>query len=299
MGTKFGPDGASDIAVANGYIYTTGAFYRLAEFDPAGAGLNQLLAMGYSADAYILKLKECIEFSEDNAILMTGPDSACMGATYTFSVPKIDGVVAYEWVLPAEWAGASDSAGINATIGGAGTIKVILKSLCDSTTVEMNVEMYMPSVIITIDEFLLSTTNQSDYTSWQWYLNGNKIEGATAPTYTVQANGLYSVIVTGGNNCLDSATYTVTNYTSVPSVSRIADQVHIYPNPAREFVRIEAPVPVSVRIMSVDGRVLQSEPMEGKTKVILMSGYTPGMYLLYIADQEGELLKIEKLIMVK
>ncbi|MCS6992136.1 MAG: PKD domain-containing protein, partial [Chitinophagales bacterium] len=42
----------------------------------------------------------------------------------------------------------------------------------------------------------------SGYTSYQWYLNGNPISGATSQTYTATTSGTYSCEVTDNNGCL-------------------------------------------------------------------------------------------------
>ncbi|MBD8084481.1 choice-of-anchor L domain-containing protein [Chryseobacterium caseinilyticum] len=52
----------------------------------------------------------------------------------------------------------------------------------------------------------INTNSQAAGSTYQWYLNGNPIQGATGSSYTVTAAGTYSVAVTApGNNCPGTA----------------------------------------------------------------------------------------------
>ncbi len=284
--------------VVDGYIYCTGVFYKTADFDPAGPGLHQLTSTDNSSDVYLLKWFECLRLAElDFAI--NGPDSVCFDQTYTYSVDPVEGALSYEWEIPANWKGSSDSSSITITTDEElqGFVRVKMKGICDSTVKELTVTLAMLPAQITIDEFQLSTTNSSYYKSWQWYLNGNKIEGATNPTLDVTENGMYSVVVTGGAGCTDSAWYEVTNVTSVENIGNNR-YVSIYPNPVSDFAEVHnmAGMPVQVAVMSVEGRELSKEKISGTAARIDMSGYSSGVYILQVRGNKDQLLQVEKII---
>ncbi len=54
------------------------------------------------------------------------------------------------------------------------------------------------------------TSNNSIYNSYQWFLNGNQIVGATSSTYSATAPGSYTVQVSGNCNSITSPPVTVT-----------------------------------------------------------------------------------------
>ncbi|MCX6274621.1 MAG: hypothetical protein NTV09_05400 [Bacteroidetes bacterium] len=72
--------------------------------------------------------------------------------------------------------------------------------------------------------------------SYQWYFNGNSINGATDYFYVAQASGDYNVVATDANGCeVEAAVFNV-----VALVNAIEDQeILIFPNPVEEKVTIQ------------------------------------------------------------
>lgn len=149
-------------------------------------------------------------------------------------------------------------------------------------------------VVIRIDEFTLSTTGS--YTSYQWLKEGQVLPGATDSTLEVTENGFYAVVVTNAQGCTDtSEAYEVTNVgVGIDAVRGLADQIAIYPNPAREIVYIQSPVAVQVRLQQVSGQTILHRENAGSLN---LSGLPAGMYFLRISDPQGRHLKTEKLIL--
>ncbi|HOY49123.1 MAG TPA: aryl-sulfate sulfotransferase [Flavobacteriales bacterium] len=78
----------------------------------------------------------------------------------------------------------------------------------------------------------------SSATSYQWYLNGSLIPGATSQSYTPTQNGVYLVKVGEPNACQFNYSvgfrYSTILTTSNPSKSELS----IYPNPANDIIQI-------------------------------------------------------------
>jgi len=143
---------------------------------------------------------------------------------------------------------------------------------------------------ITVNTFDLGTT--LTYDSYHWMLNGDTIPGATGSIYTVTENGDYQVIVSR-NGCTDtSAIYKVTNV-GLHDVHPAAAQVSVYPNPAHDRIHISAPIRVNATLTGIDGRVIRQENNAVRVSVGELAA---GMYLLRITDQEGTLIKVEKVV---
>jgi hypothetical protein len=147
-----------------------------------------------------------------------------------------------------------------------------------------------PLPVIVANGAQLSTT--TTYNTYQWYLNGTVIPGATNSTYTATGNGDYTVMVTGDHNCAaTSAIYhvTITDITNTP----LASQVTVYPNPASNEIHIQSAVPVAVTLWSIGGKVLQQ--ME-QASIIKIDEYADGIYWLGLRDKNGAVIKVEKIV---
>ncbi len=147
--------------------------------------------------------------------------------------------------------------------------------------------------IITVNGFNLGTTQP--YTTYQWYRNNTLIAGATNSTYTVTQNGAYTVAVSDGTCTDTSAIYNVTNV-SIDPIQQLARQIQVYPNPAQDIVHIKASIAVNVKLTGIEGRVLKNVKNAAHIPV---GDLAAGVYLLHISDNNGNVLKVEKLIREK
>lgn len=225
-----------------------------------------------------------------------GDDTICANTAHTYSVDAWENAT-YIWELPQGWTGTSTSNTITATstdTGGAISVKAI--KCGDTSDVAATFNVYVRPIIpasISVNGFTLSTTNT--HSSYQWYLDGQPISGATNPTYEVKANGVYTVKVTNPGGCTDSsAAHNVTNYVSVANVANLSREITMYPNPATTYVHITSPVPVGISINSIDGKtVLHKATVAGGVDI---SGISQGIYLVRIISEDGKVIRVEKLI---
>ncbi|HET6227246.1 MAG TPA: M4 family metallopeptidase [Bacteroidia bacterium] len=102
----------------------------------------------------------------------------------------------------------------------------------------------------------------SGYATYQWYYEGNMINGATTQSYTPTKDGNYTVIVTtDGVGC--SATSEIYPFkTDGIAVNYLDALTTIYPNPANEVLFVQAPVSsnvINVSVYSVIGKLIYQE----------------------------------------
>lgn len=147
------------------------------------------------------------------------------------------------------------------------------------------------NAVIAVNGVVLSTT--VPYTNYQWLYNGNIIAGATASTYTMTQNGNYSVVVNNGNCSDTSAVYVATDVTSIDDLDVLAQQIKIYPNPAKNKVYISAPEHIQVTVTSIEGKKMMTVK---DASVIGLEQLAKGIYFLRITDRNGTLIKVEKLV---
>jgi hypothetical protein len=85
-----------------------------------------------------------------------------------------------------------------------------------------------------------NTLTANDATTYQWFLNGNEIPGATQQTYEITETGNYSVMVVDENGCDGVSEPMNANYTGINIFSR--GQLRAFPNPASDVVQVQVPL---------------------------------------------------------
>lgn len=161
---------------------------------------------------------------------------------------------------------------------------------CDST-VTFDLTIHEVNAVISVDSFVLSTTQT--YNSYQWLLNGNAIPNATEGTYEVRQNGNYQVIVTNEYGCTDTSDVYVVNNVSTHNIVSVAQDVIVYPNPAEDVIYIESPVAVYIQLTSIEGKKIKTADNTGMLNI---ADVPKGIYFLNITDESGVLLKVEKIV---
>lgn len=161
---------------------------------------------------------------------------------------------------------------------------------CNFITDTFYVRPGVPVLSILFSNNTLSTTQP--YTNYQWYYQGQAIAGANSQQLIAVDTGWYSVKVDNGFQCSDSSGYYVGSITGIADPDHIKGQITVFPNPAKNIVSVEAPLPVSITLIDVFGKLLsgsQSNSMD-------ISSYANGLYFVYVRDRTGNLITIKKII---
>ncbi len=239
------------------------------------------------------KLENCVK--PLSPLSVNGDTQVCAGSTLVYSVPPVEWAISYNWTLPAGWTGSGTGNTIEVIAGTeGGYIEVAASSGCDTSDVlSIEVKVNNPEAIITTEGFVLGTS--ATFSTYQWLLNERVIQGATQSQYQVDQNGNYRVVVTDELGCVDTSDiYAVNNYpNSGISESYDLKQISIYPNPADEVIFVKAPVPVTVTLSCLDGRIMG---VYYRPEHISVKNLVPGIYYISISDDKGNRIKTEKLI---
>lgn len=186
----------------------------------------------------------------------TSDSSVCAGETVTLSVVAIGGNLSYQWKENNVNEGPDAASYTTATLtAGIKSYTVEVSNSCGTeTSNSVSVTVHaLPQPTIVQSGFDISTQT---FTTYQWQLNGNDINGAQSQNYTAAANGNYTVEVTDANGC--SAVSASLNVTGV-GVEDLSGTLSalVYPNPTTDVLFVEtAANNVRFEITDATGRLV-------------------------------------------
>jgi len=203
--------------------------------------------------------------------------------TTTKKKAVVSGATSYTWALPSGWSGSSTTATILATpTATSGNITVTANNgSCSSPAQSIAVvSNTLPTPTITASGAVLSTT--ATYATYQWYLNGVLISGATSSTYTATAIGNYTVTVTDAAGCTGTSVIYLISSLGVSNVVG-NEPISIYPNPVQNEETITAPFVIEIiEIMNLLGQVVYTNTDKTKTATIKVETLQAGIYIIKV-----------------
>lgn len=226
------------------------------------------------------------------ATISPNPASYCSGNSVTLDAGTALPGFSYQWEKDGQAIPGANTSTYAATAVGSYTV-VVLTGNCGTTSAPVQVTE-RPSPIPVIDASASPYLSTGLYASYQWFLNGNAINGATGQNHPAAYDGTYTVMVTDVNGC-EGTSAPVEVSTLGLDGSRLP-QVLIYPNPATTVVHVEAPIPVQIRITSMEGKVILTET---KTNTLNVEHLAVGLYMIRVTDKNNNLLKVERWSKVK
>lgn len=155
---------------------------------------------------------------------------------------------------------------------------------CSKTSAVMPVTMNPAPIAGIVQTTNVLTANPTNAT-YQWIdcAANTDISGATNISFTPTANGLYAVIVTNANNCIDTSACLNYLFTSLPS-SNTGSGISFYPNPASTELQIISDEHIlSIQIVNALGQELASST----TKRIDIAFLSPGTYFIVTQTDKG------------
>ena len=132
---------------------------------------------------------------------------------------------------------------------------------------------------------------------YQWMRNDEPISGETTHVIEITESGVYSVEVTNPDNSCFNVSETFEVNIDEPTVITTDEmlQVHIYPNPARDQIKIEGLSSDKISYLVVTdlaGKIFFSEfPVKGSSYIMQTGSLPAGVYLLGIRNQDSTSVK--------
>lgn len=125
--------------------------------------------------------------------------------------------------------------------------------------------------------------------TFQWYLNGNPINGATAETLNIASVGTYKVVVTSARGCLGEDVFVVSTVVGiVPELSSY--EWNLFPNPAESSFQISGNAPIS-KISRIDMQGREWECVVSEGQKVDVTDWPTGLYHIRIQAMSGVVAK--------
>lgn len=133
---------------------------------------------------------------------------------------------------------------------------------------------------------LVANTSHPDIDSFQWYLDGVAIPGATAATFHPTVSGSYTVAGMENTCTVTSESFAYELPSSIENTNP-QDIVTVHPNPTTGILLIESKKALRLSVYDLTGKRLLDAAGPGRLDLSHLPG---GSYLLLAADKDGLIL---------
>lgn len=236
----------------------------------------------------------------DDRILAKGGTTICPG--HTTRLETIQGIgYTYQWYLDGVMiAGATDYF-YEASTAGDYTVEITLGTnvtLSDPATITVNTP---PTATITPPgntlipnggSITLSANTGVGYT-YQWYLDGSPIFGASSSTHDAVSAGDYTIAVNNGCVTVSNAQSLTAESTSISPV--LGDEMKVYPNPFNSTTLLSANGEYTYSISDLTGKVVRKGKVVEGENLLSLEALNRGMYILKL-ERNGKVSFIERII---
>ncbi len=220
-------------------------------------------------------------------ILASDTTVFCDGGSVLLVADPVPGAT-YIWTVNGMVVPNADSTQLSVTGTGSYTVAVTDAQGCTSSsadTIDVTVHAVPAEPVITqvADTLFASGTG-----SFQWYVDGLPIPGATGGWYVPTVSGAYTVVVTDGNGC--SSTSQVYAYIFTGLSMQQQATLRAWPNPTTGQLMVEGLAGARYAVADASGRLLLEGLATFSPAVLDLADLAPGLYELRTGD--GAVLRI-------
>ncbi len=259
-------------------------------------GQTAATAVGLVSGTYSVTVTDASGQTTVQSITLSEPATAVSGTAVTTDescVPGNDGTID---LTPAggspgytfSWSNSASSEDLSGL--GAGTYTVTVTDIAGCTsTASATVNTSTPPATPTITQNGNNLDCSATGVTYQWFLNGSQIPGATGASTPLTGSGSYTVTITDGNGC--TATSVAFVYVGISS-GNFDNALKVWPNPARgtAFLTLQGTdlTPCNLVITDLRGRILLEKvqvDLSGAYELNL-NGFAAGTYLIETRQNE-------------
>lgn len=262
---------------------TSSSFEQTVVYPAAGTYFVKLITSNVNGTDSVFVQSAVVVNPKPNVQVNPSVISICEGESIALNA---SGATTYTW---SPTVGISSSTGASIFAGPQQSVNYqvigVANGCSDTATAQVDVSAAPAIASITFDGTQLNSNVQSG--SFQWYLDGQPISGATNSTHIPLSNGMYSVEVTGSNGCKAKSNNFFFGTFSIENQEFI--NVMIYPNPASELLTIEGLSSnkfYGVSLLSLDGKTIFESRMKAENSITNLSlpALANGIYFVRISN---------------
>ncbi|MEN9640107.1 MAG: hypothetical protein RLZZ262_1976 [Bacteroidota bacterium] len=196
--------------------------------------------------------------------------SSGLGESYTWSVENVE---------------VSNVSDLNTIWNESGIYNLeltVINPLCQESSNQLIEIFAVNQPVISYENEEFSSTPGESY---QWYLDGVEIAGATAQNYSPDQSGVYAVAVLDANGCVSTSEDFLLIIDNVEEASQTS--VHIYPNPisSQATIRTDGSVLGEMKLYAAEGKLIKSMgQLKSSNQVLDFTDLSAGYYYLIITD---------------
>lgn len=241
-----------------------------------------------TVDDHFTILKQDLEINTLNNVNICEGDSVAIEALFTGGSDSLS----FSW-LPALDTNQTAILSPLSTTQYTLQITDLLTGQSESTTFQVGVESNTTPVITEVIQGTLGVTACSSCT-YQWYINGNPINGANWNYYSPSFDGNYTCEVINDNGCAnvsDEFIYTVLSTQSNSSMS-----LQLFPNPASELIHLVIPnylIDQPFEVLNYQGQLLMQGQLNKSESNINIKQLPTGNYFIQWTLPNGNQEKLK------
>jgi predicted outer membrane repeat protein len=218
-------------------------------------------------------------------ISANGPTAFCAGGSVTLTAENGSSFV---------WSNGELDSEITVSVGGtyAATILNTLAG-CSVTLTQLVTVLTNPIPVINFSAGNLTT---GTFATYQWYYEGNLINGATSSTLMpTNGNGAYTVVVSNTNDC--EGTSLVYNYNNADLSEEQIGDLYFFPNPVSRDGKLFFHTPFDVnksaliRLYNICGKLCFESSSNEIPESLDLFGIDKGVYILELTIEQRNIRK--------
>lgn len=216
----------------------------------------------------------------------------CAGTLVAFTASPVNGgsLPSYQWKINGTNAGNNSATFSSSSLANQDKVSCTMTSnagclstsTATSNVVEMGVTpLPLATISVSQDTIRVVETTGANY-QWMNCANNQPVNGATSSYLKVLVSGSYKVEVTL-NGCSSLSSCEPVNALS-SGVAEISQQtVNLFPNPARNMVKVVSAFPVEqIDIYNALGQLISTQPVNNQTEVMVPVGAAAGIYYMRV-----------------
>lgn len=237
--------------------------------------------------------------STDITVTASGKTTLCGSNTLTLSATP-DSNYSYTWYKSAT--PISNSYTIDVSRGGNYRVGIVNRGCPEKRSVIVPVNSAVaPTADINVvyqgnDYWRLRTTTEGAGITYQWYKDGEEIDGATSSEYDATVNGYYNVIVSNGSCDAQSEVYNVNagNFSKTIAASNSSNaKLLLYPNPSTGIFNVVYAEPVTAVVRDVQGKIVAT--VNNATQIDL-TNLPAGVYMAQFSNTQGNAVHTQNIM---